>query len=72
VIALVTLIWFTIGGFIDLKDFFHDLKTMKRDARDDGRVVGHHNLADEPLPTGPASPVAGSAVPATSIVKETP
>jgi hypothetical protein len=53
----VTLVWFTIGGLIDLRAFFHALKTMKRDARDDGRVVAHHNLADEPA-TGstPKSP----------------
>jgi SSS family solute:Na+ symporter len=48
VIAVVTLVWFTIAGFADMKLFFAALKTQKTDSRDDGRVVGHHNLADEP------------------------
>jgi SSS family solute:Na+ symporter len=51
IIAVVTLFWFGIGGFIDMKAFFRDLRTMTRDARDDGRVVGHRNLED--LPPGP-------------------
>jgi hypothetical protein len=46
-ISLLTLVWFTIGGVRDIREFFIALRTMKRDARDDGRVVGHHNLADE-------------------------
>jgi SSS family solute:Na+ symporter len=46
-ISLLTLVWFTIGGVRDIREFFVALRTMKRDARDDGRVVGHHNLADE-------------------------
>jgi SSS family solute:Na+ symporter len=48
VIAVVTLAWFGWGGVRDLRAFFVALRTMKRDARDDGRVVGDHNLADEP------------------------
>jgi len=52
IIAVITLFWFGIGGFIDVRDFFHALKTMTRDARDDGRVVDHHNVADEPAPRG--------------------
>ena len=47
VIALVTLVWFTIAGLHDMKLFFIALKTQKTDALDDGRVVGHHNLADD-------------------------
>jgi SSS family solute:Na+ symporter len=46
-ISLLTLVWFTIGGVRDIREFFVALRTMKRDVRDDGRVVGHHNLADE-------------------------
>ncbi|MBC8105588.1 MAG: sodium:proline symporter [Anaerolineae bacterium] len=38
VIAIVTLVWFGIGGVRDIFQFFHDLRTMKRDANDDGRV----------------------------------
>jgi SSS family solute:Na+ symporter len=48
VIAFATLIWFGIGGWVDMKAFFIALRTQTRDARDDGRVVDHHNLADEP------------------------
>jgi SSS family solute:Na+ symporter len=39
VIAVVTLIWFGIGGVRDMIDFFSALRTMKRDVRDDGRVA---------------------------------
>jgi solute:Na+ symporter, SSS family len=51
-VSLVTLIWFTIGGFHDIKAFFTALKNLRRDARDDGRVVAHQNLADEAAPDG--------------------
>jgi SSS family solute:Na+ symporter len=57
-VSVLTLIWFTIGGARDIRDFFIAMKTMKRDARDDGRVVDHHNLADETK--------RPSAVPATT------
>ena len=39
-------VWFTIGGLRDMKRVFHRLATVRRDERDDGRVVGRH-LADE-------------------------
>jgi SSS family solute:Na+ symporter len=48
VIGVGTLFWFGIGGVIDLFAFFRALRTVKRDDRDDGRVVKDHNLADEP------------------------
>jgi SSS family solute:Na+ symporter len=38
VIGLATTVWFTIGGVRDLRDFFRALRTVKRDASDDGRV----------------------------------
>lgn len=41
IIAAITMVWFGIGGIIDLKMFFHRLATMKRDATDDG-TVGEH------------------------------
>lgn len=44
VIAFVTLIWFGIGGIIDIRHFFKALSSEKRDANDDGRV----NQDDEP------------------------
>jgi len=48
VIALGTISWFLIGGLVDLKKMFDTLRIAKRDAYDDGVVVNHHNLADEP------------------------
>ncbi len=33
--------------FVDLKQLFVLLRTIKRDDRDDGTVVGHHNLDEE-------------------------
>lgn len=47
IVTVITVIWFLIGGFKDLIDLFKRLKVVKRDALDDGRVTGHHNLADE-------------------------
>jgi SSS family solute:Na+ symporter len=39
-------IWLTVGGIREMKTLFVMLKTMKRDADDDGTVVGHQSLAD--------------------------
>jgi SSS family solute:Na+ symporter len=50
VVAVGTLVWFTVGGVRDMRDFFTALRTQVRDHRDDGRVVAGHNLADEPPP----------------------
>jgi SSS family solute:Na+ symporter len=38
IIAVATLIWFGIGGTMDLISFFRRLATMRRDAADDGTV----------------------------------
>jgi solute:Na+ symporter, SSS family len=38
VLGAATLSWFTLGGLRDTRDFFRALRTIKRDARDDGRV----------------------------------
>ena len=38
-VCIVTLIWFGIGGVIDLRAFFARLSSMKRDAKDDGTVM---------------------------------
>jgi SSS family solute:Na+ symporter len=43
IIAVVTTIWFTIGGLRDLRIFFRKLKTERRDIHDDGTVIGHQN-----------------------------
>ncbi|MCC6683039.1 MAG: sodium:solute symporter [Phycisphaeraceae bacterium] len=52
-VGLVTSVWFTIGGVIDLRKMFHRLATMERNVLDDGRVVGHVNAED--LTDSPAS-----------------
>jgi SSS family solute:Na+ symporter len=39
IIGIITTIWFTWGGIRDLKKLFHSLKTVKRDAHDDGSVT---------------------------------
>jgi len=56
IIAIVMVVWFTWGGLKDIRDLFVRLRTARRDAADDGTVVGHRNLADEP-----AGSVDGSA-----------
>ena len=40
VISLSTIVWFTIGGFSDLKIMLEKLKTEQRDHQDDGWVSG--------------------------------
>ena len=50
-ISVPTTIWYTIGGWFDIQRLFEALATKKRDHRDDGTVVGHHLLADEPVKT---------------------
>ena len=37
-VGLVTTVWFSAGGIIDLRHLFHDLEARKRDYSDDGRV----------------------------------
>jgi len=39
-------IWLVIGVWRDIKRCLHRLRTLQRDERDDGTVIGHH-LADE-------------------------
>jgi SSS family solute:Na+ symporter len=49
-IALVTLVWFGIGGIRDIRAFFRDLAAMKQDGADDGRVAEQVGTATaEPL-----------------------
>ena len=38
VISLLIIVWFTVGGFHDLKIMMNKLKTEKRDHHDDGWV----------------------------------
>jgi len=46
VIAVVSTVWFTIGGVVDLRRLFQRLDAKEEDLLDDGRVIGHMN-ADE-------------------------
>jgi hypothetical protein len=46
---VATTVWLAAGGAIDMKHLFYTLKTAKRNVLDDGRVTGHHSLADEEL-----------------------
>lgn len=48
VLGPLTTIWFTWGGVRDLIRLFRRLRGKTADVRDDGRVSGHHLLADEP------------------------
>jgi SSS family solute:Na+ symporter len=57
IIAVVMVVWFTWGGIKDIRALFVRLETARRDAADDGTVVGHHNLADAPG----AAPAPGTA-----------
>jgi hypothetical protein len=44
-IGVVTTVWFTWGGIVDLKKLFHALGTVKRDSHDDGSVSIYHDEA---------------------------
>jgi SSS family solute:Na+ symporter len=43
IIGIITTVWFTWGGIRDLRRLFHSLKTVKRDALDNGSVVRSPN-----------------------------
>ena len=46
-VSIITMFWFVTGGVRDLRFLFARLRTLKRDDRDDGRIVGHHLAAEE-------------------------
>ena len=46
-LALITSVWFGIGGFVDLVNLFRDLKNRIVNPLDDGRVEGNMSLADK-------------------------
>jgi hypothetical protein len=54
-VGIVTTVWFTWGGTRDLIHLFRALPHVKRDARDDGTVVNHHNLDEAAGPENGAS-----------------
>lgn len=45
-VALITTVWFSIGGTLDLIKMFKTLDSHEADEQDDGRVVGHLSAAD--------------------------
>jgi hypothetical protein len=49
IIGLVSTVWFTIGGVIDLRRMFKALAAEKQNVLDDGRVIGHVSAADVEL-----------------------
>lgn len=46
-VAVVTTVWFAIGGMWDIKDLFQTLATLKRDDLDDGRVLERYDVDDD-------------------------
>ena len=46
IIAAISMVWFSIGGLIDLRRMFRDLKARIDNPLDDGRVNGHVSLVD--------------------------
>ena len=49
VIGVISTVWFTIGGTVDLYRLFRDLKTKEVNVLDDGRVIGHVSADDVEL-----------------------
>lgn len=47
VVAAVTTVWFFIGGVVDLRHMFRDLKKQNVDELDNGVVSGHVSLSDK-------------------------
>ncbi len=46
VIAIITTVWFFIGGIVDLRRMLHDLKNHNVDELDNGMVSGNVSLSD--------------------------
>ena len=45
--SIVLTVWFTIGGFIDMRYLFNKLKIQEADEVDDGRVVGDDDAGED-------------------------
>jgi SSS family solute:Na+ symporter len=52
-LMLIVSVWFLVGGARDVKTLFADLRSAKRNDRDDGTVVDHQNLDDRSSITPP-------------------
>ena len=48
-VAVITTVWFFIGGVIDLRNMFRDLKNRQIDELDNGVVSGHVSLSDQKM-----------------------
>ena len=48
-IGVVSTVWFTIGGTMDLRQLFVDLDAKQTNVLDDGRVIGHISADDVAL-----------------------
>ena len=49
IFGVISTVWFSIGGFVDLRQLFRDLRTRKINALDDGRVQGGVSVAEAEL-----------------------
>ncbi len=47
IMAAISTVWFSIGGIVDLRHLFRDLKNRVDNPLDDGWVEGHVSLADK-------------------------
>lgn len=47
ILAIISTVWFLIGGIIDTRRLFKDLSTRMDNPLDDGSVVGEVSLADK-------------------------
>lgn len=48
-IGVVSTVWFSIGGIVDLRRLFRDLAAKETNVLDDGRVIGHVSADDVAL-----------------------
>jgi hypothetical protein len=55
VVSGIVIIWFAIGGVNDLRSMLGRLRTMVRNHRDDGFVVGHRSLSEVEDPPPPVT-----------------
>ncbi|MFA6931878.1 MAG: sodium:panthothenate symporter [Lentisphaeria bacterium] len=47
IVAIISTVWFTIGGIVDLRKMFHALKNRRVDELDNGMVEGHLSIVDK-------------------------
>ena len=48
VVGVISVVWFLIGGVIDLRDFLHRMRVLRRDATDDGWVAQPTDKSPQP------------------------